>query len=145
MPAKLLPGVLFVLFSSAVALPALAASKALICHKGQEIEVSTRSLPAHFDHGDSEGPCPPPSKEVVILRCLADASDTPISVSSLSQTEDTPEILASAVYGEGESCAEAIAKLLNAGYRRGESFGDDSGGLQTYHLFIGPPVDGNGD
>jgi hypothetical protein len=34
-----------------------AASKVLVCHQGQTIEVDERSLAAHLAHGDTPGPC----------------------------------------------------------------------------------------
>jgi hypothetical protein len=39
-----------------------AATKVLICHKGETIEVSQSAVPAHLAHGDRIGSCdaPPP-------------------------------------------------------------------------------------
>lgn len=32
--------------------------KVTICHEGQTIEVDMSALPAHYEHGDTLGPCP---------------------------------------------------------------------------------------
>lgn len=119
-------------------------SKAYVCHKDDAgklntLRISENAVPAHEGHGDFVGKCedaPPPPREVVVMRCIADVLDTPITVSSLSATEGAPEIIANPTFGLGESCAVAIATLLDDGFMLRNVLGDDAGGLATSYLLV---------
>lgn len=129
----------------AVALLMLAGSahaKVDICHNNgnggtETLRVAKSAVSAHEAHGDSVGACEelvPVPAEVVMLRCLADSLATPITVSSLSATAGAPAINADPTYGQGESCAEAIASLLDDGFKLQQVLGDNAGGLETFYL-----------
>ena len=119
-----------------------AGNKTYVCHKGDNgnrntLKISESAVPAHVGHGDFVGNCedaPPEPSEVVMLRCLADSLDTPITVSSLSATEGAPEIVADPTYGQGDSCAAAIAALLDDGFHLKQVLGDNAGGLATFYV-----------
>jgi len=119
-------------------------AKAYVCHKDdggnlKTLKISESAVPAHAAHGDFVGKCedaPPAPREVAMLRCLADSLNTPISVSSLSATEGAPDILADSTYGLGDSCAEAIAALLDDGFMLRQVLGDDMGGLATFYVLV---------
>ncbi|MBW2245517.1 MAG: hypothetical protein JRH01_26450 [Deltaproteobacteria bacterium] len=116
--------------------------KAYVCHedgdgKRKTLKISESAVPAHEGHGDFVGTCsdaPPPPSEVVLMRCLADELETPITVSSLSATEGAPEIVANSTYGQGDSCAASIAALLDDGFALKQVLGDDEGGLATFYV-----------
>jgi hypothetical protein len=117
-------------------------SKAYVCHEDEygklkTLKISEAAVPAHEGHGDFVGKCsdaPPPPREVVLMRCLADELATPITVSSLSATEGAPEIDANSTYGLGDSCGESIAALLDDGFELQRVLGDDLGGLATFYV-----------
>ena len=106
--------------------------KTTICHNGNTITVANSSLQAHWDHGDTEGACPEPGfTAVVILRCLnTEAGQILVSGSSGSDnaavTLPVPQ----------KSCANAVAGMMNAGFRLQQV----STGLlrgETEYLFLG--------
>ena len=138
---------LLLAFASVTALLLLASaaqagSKAYVCHTDDEgnrktLRIGEPAVPAHEGHGDFVGTCddaPPPPKEVAIIRCLADVTDTPITVVSSSTTEGAPEIMADPTYGLGESCAEALAALRDMRFRVEEIDGSSDGLSTTYVL-----------
>ena len=92
--------------------PALADSKQYICHKGDTIKVSKSAVKSHKKHGDYIGKCRTPKKKtVVIMRCLN--NNGALVVSGVSTSEGVnidPPIK------PRESCADAIADMMNMGY-----------------------------
>ena len=102
---------------SVLSAPAFAKSKKIsICHNGQVISVSTKSLNAHANHGDTIGdecpiaPEPEPESEqnaVFILHCESGKVSYMDSSGLSDLIYDEDDIVL------GDSCADSVSKTMD--------------------------------
>ena len=118
--------------------PAIAGSKKTICHNGQTITISKNALKAHLKHGDTKGACPAPPappppiyNAVVMMRCLNNNGE--LVVSGVSQSGN---VTINPLITPREPCADAVADMLNGGYKLEQvSTGLTDGEIE--YLFLG--------
>ena len=107
--------------------------KNTVCHNDETISVSKSAVSAHMAHGDTMGACPPSPvyKSVVMMRCLNNNGSLVVSgVSASGNSRIDPPVT------PREACADAVADLMNMGYKVKQVNTGLSEG-ETEYLFLG--------
>ena len=116
--------------------PVFAKSKKIsICHKGQVISVSTKSLNGHNNHGDTIGtecpvepePVPEADKNAVLIMHCEESKVYFVDFYGIKDQEYNADTIE-----PGDSCAESVSKIMDDGYnlRNVEGVGE-----QTEYMF----------